>query len=150
MARQIGKTSALAMNLTGILKSIILVAVSLLIWSTPITLTQVVGYIIALGGMFYYSLPPEGLAPHTKALSAWLSSASASDLVRTGGAYMRVGSDMLHMNVVPSTPTDSDGNGPPDAPRHGSGESGTGDGTVTEGEKVKVETPGGKLDGRQD
>lgn len=60
------------MNLTGILKSIILVAVSAVIWVTPVTLLQLIGYSIALAGMFYYSLPPEGLGPQVQAAKAWL------------------------------------------------------------------------------
>lgn len=46
----------------GDLKSIILVVVSAAIWATPVTWVQLVGYGIALAGMFYYSLPPDGLA----------------------------------------------------------------------------------------
>lgn len=53
------------MNLTGILKSLLLVAASVLIWATPITLVQAVGYGIALAGMFYYALPPDSPPPHT-------------------------------------------------------------------------------------
>lgn len=52
------------MNLTGILKSLLLVAASVLIWATPITLVQAVGYGIALAGMFYYALPPDSPPPH--------------------------------------------------------------------------------------
>lgn len=61
---KIGKTSALTMNLTGILKSLLLVAASVVLWSTPITSTQAVGYGIALAGMFYYALPPDSPPPH--------------------------------------------------------------------------------------
>lgn len=43
------------MNLTGILKSILLVAASMVIWHTPMTLLQAGGYCIALIAMFYYS-----------------------------------------------------------------------------------------------
>lgn len=56
---QIGKTSALAMNLTGILKSVLLVFMAILIWSTPITLIQAVGYSIALVGLLLYALPDD-------------------------------------------------------------------------------------------
>lgn len=52
------------MNLTGILKSLLLVASSVILWSTPITLTQAIGYSIALAGMFYYALPPDSPPPH--------------------------------------------------------------------------------------
>lgn len=43
------------MNLTGILKSILLVAASMIIWQTPMTLLQASGYSIALAAMFCYS-----------------------------------------------------------------------------------------------
>ncbi|KAH8710652.1 putative sugar phosphate/phosphate translocator [Beauveria bassiana] len=56
----IGKTSGLVLTLTGILKAILLVAVSVVIWKTPITLLQAVGYGIALLGLSYYSLGYDG------------------------------------------------------------------------------------------
>ncbi|EAQ86568.1 hypothetical protein CHGG_07821 [Chaetomium globosum CBS 148.51] len=52
----IGKTSGLVMTLTGILKNILLVIISVLIWRTNITPLQVLGYAIALAGLLYYSL----------------------------------------------------------------------------------------------
>ncbi|KAJ4393229.1 hypothetical protein N0V93_002437 [Gnomoniopsis smithogilvyi] len=55
----IGKTSALAMNLTGILKSVLLVFAAIVIWNTPITFLQAFGYGIALVGLFIYSLPDD-------------------------------------------------------------------------------------------
>ncbi|CAN8097752.1 unnamed protein product [Discula destructiva] len=57
----IGKTSALAMNLTGILKSVLLVFASILIWNTPITFIQAGGYGIALIGLLVYALPEDAL-----------------------------------------------------------------------------------------
>lgn len=77
------------MNLTGILKSILLVLASLLIWATPITFLQIVGYGIALGGMFYYSLPPEGLAAQIKTLEAWLGRVSSPDGLKGSAAATR-------------------------------------------------------------
>lgn len=56
---KIGKTSALAMNLTGILKSVLLVFAAIVIWNTPITFLQAFGYAIALVGLFIYSLPDD-------------------------------------------------------------------------------------------
>lgn len=50
----IGRTSSLVLSLCGILKDIGLVLVSSLIWRTTITRLQVIGYIIALIGMFGY------------------------------------------------------------------------------------------------
>jgi hypothetical protein len=44
------------MCLTGILKNIILVVVSVVIWGTPITLLQTVGYTLACFGLVYYSV----------------------------------------------------------------------------------------------
>lgn len=67
------------MNLTGILKSIILVVASAAIWATPMTLTQLIGYGIALAGMFYYSLPPEGLGLQAQSFKTWVGEILASD-----------------------------------------------------------------------
>ncbi|CCC13256.1 unnamed protein product [Sordaria macrospora k-hell] len=52
----IGKTSGLVMTLTGILKNILLVGASVMIWQTSITPLQFLGYAIALAGLVYYSL----------------------------------------------------------------------------------------------
>lgn len=59
VSNKIGKTSALAMNLTGILKSVLLVFAAIVIWNTPITFLQAFGYAIALVGLFVYSLPDD-------------------------------------------------------------------------------------------
>ncbi|KAL1978380.1 hypothetical protein VTN31DRAFT_1239 [Thermomyces dupontii] len=52
----IGKTSSLVMTLCGVLKDILLVIASMVIWHTPVTLLQFFGYSIALIGMIYYKL----------------------------------------------------------------------------------------------
>lgn len=57
----IGKTSSLVMTLCGVLKDILLVAASMLIWGTPISALQAFGYSIALGGMVYYKLGYDAL-----------------------------------------------------------------------------------------
>ena len=44
------------MTLCGVLKDIMLVAASIAIWGTPISLLQYFGYSIALGGLIYYKL----------------------------------------------------------------------------------------------
>lgn len=44
------------MTLTGILKNILLVGASVMIWQTSITPLQFLGYAIALAGLVYYSL----------------------------------------------------------------------------------------------
>lgn len=55
----IGKTSSLVLTLCGVLKDILLVGLSMLIWGTPVSATQFFGYSIALGGMMYYKLGAE-------------------------------------------------------------------------------------------
>jgi drug/metabolite transporter (DMT)-like permease len=52
----IGKTSAVVLTLCGVLKDIMLVAASMMIWGTQVTPLQFFGYSIALGGMVYYKL----------------------------------------------------------------------------------------------
>lgn len=100
------------MNLSGILKSILLVGASIVIWATPITFTQVVGYAIALAGMFYYSLPPEGLGPQAKVLGEWLGGnapfpqnlpgrlPTREDVSRKAQEVMKAGGDLLGVEVV--------------------------------------------------
>jgi drug/metabolite transporter (DMT)-like permease len=67
----IGKTSGLVMTLSGILKSILLVAASVIIWSTHITLLQTLGYSIALMGLVLYSVGYEQLLNTWDGLVAW-------------------------------------------------------------------------------
>ena len=44
------------MTLTGILKNILLVIASVMIWNTKITFLQILGYTVALVGLVYYSI----------------------------------------------------------------------------------------------
>ncbi|KAF2770866.1 TPT-domain-containing protein [Teratosphaeria nubilosa] len=55
----IGKTSSLVMTLSGVLKDILLVAASMVIFLDPVTLLQAVGYSIALAGLVYHKLGSE-------------------------------------------------------------------------------------------
>ncbi|KAK4240240.1 triose-phosphate transporter family-domain-containing protein [Achaetomium macrosporum] len=52
----IGKTSSLVLTLCGVLKDVLLVVASMIIWGTQVTALQFFGYSIALGGMIYYKL----------------------------------------------------------------------------------------------
>ncbi|KAI0970696.1 triose-phosphate transporter family-domain-containing protein [Xylaria arbuscula] len=61
----IGKTSAVVLTMAGVLKDILLVIASLLIFHDPVTLQQYFGYSIALGGLTYYKLGPEKLTQMT-------------------------------------------------------------------------------------
>lgn len=56
---QIGKTSAVVLTMAGILKDILLVCASMLIFRDPVTLQQFFGYSIALAGLVYYKLGAE-------------------------------------------------------------------------------------------
>lgn len=64
------------MNLTGILKAILLVVASMLIWGAPVTLMQAFGYSIALLGMFYYSLGPDTANAHFEICKSWVKGSS--------------------------------------------------------------------------
>ncbi|KAK5116928.1 hypothetical protein LTR62_006649 [Meristemomyces frigidus] len=55
----IGKTSSLVMTLSGVLKDILLVACSMLIFRDPVSPLQGFGYSIALCGLVYYKLGGE-------------------------------------------------------------------------------------------
>jgi hypothetical protein len=62
-ALQIGKTSGLVLTLCGVLKDILLVGASILIWGTVISGLQMFGYSIAIIGMLYYKLGDKELKP---------------------------------------------------------------------------------------
>lgn len=53
----IGKTSSLVMCLSGVLKDILLVTASVIIFSTSLTPLQPIGYLIALLGLIWYNQP---------------------------------------------------------------------------------------------
>ncbi|CAN8095432.1 unnamed protein product [Discula destructiva] len=55
----IGKTSSLALSLSGIFKSILLVVTGVIIWGTPISGVQMFGYLVALFGLLIYNIPSE-------------------------------------------------------------------------------------------
>ncbi|KYG41720.1 hypothetical protein M433DRAFT_75290, partial [Acidomyces richmondensis BFW] len=57
----IGKTSSLVMTLSGVLKDILLVVASMLIFRDPVSPLQAFGYSIALCGLIYYKLGAEKL-----------------------------------------------------------------------------------------
>ncbi|RAK98486.1 TPT-domain-containing protein [Aspergillus ibericus CBS 121593] len=58
----IGKTSALVLTLSGVLKDILLVVASMMIFRDPVTPLQAFGYAIALGGLVYYKLGKDGVS----------------------------------------------------------------------------------------
>ena len=64
LLHQIGKTSSLVLTLCGVLKDILLVAASMIIWQDPVSPLQFFGYSIALGGLVYYKLGAEQIKTH--------------------------------------------------------------------------------------
>ncbi|KAJ6096227.1 sugar phosphate/phosphate translocator [Penicillium sp. IBT 16267x] len=68
----IGKTSSLVMTLCGVLKDILLVAASMMLWNTPVTPLQFFGYSVALIGLVYYKLGGDKIREYTgQAGRAW-------------------------------------------------------------------------------
>lgn len=65
----IGKTSGLVLTLCGVLKDILLVAASMLIWGTRLSGLQVFGYSIAIMGMLYYKLGQKEMKPFIQEIS---------------------------------------------------------------------------------
>ncbi|KAL8951942.1 MAG: hypothetical protein Q9222_002126 [Ikaeria aurantiellina] len=55
----IGKTSSLVLTLCGVLKGLIIIGTSIVIWDTVVTPTQFVGNGIAMAGLVYYNLGGE-------------------------------------------------------------------------------------------
>lgn len=63
------------MTLSGIFKSILLVVTGVIIWGTPIGALQMFGYLVALFGLFIYSVPSERLRQYVASLKArWAGS----------------------------------------------------------------------------
>ncbi|KAF7558039.1 hypothetical protein G7046_g5907 [Stylonectria norvegica] len=74
----IGKTSGLVMTLTGMLKNILLVVISIIIWHTTVTGLQSLGYGIALAGLAYYSIGYEQSCRGYRDAKVWASKTWAS------------------------------------------------------------------------
>jgi hypothetical protein len=70
------------MTLTGILKNILLVVASVMIWATQITGLQILGYAIALGGLVYYSLGWNTIVEKASEISLWFGAVTG-----TSGSY---------------------------------------------------------------
>jgi hypothetical protein len=80
---QIGKTSSLVLTLSGVLKDIILVFASMLLFGDPVSLLQAFGYSIALGGLIYYKLGADKLKEYlTQGNMKWAEFGSRSPAVR--------------------------------------------------------------------
>ncbi|KAL2019986.1 hypothetical protein VTK56DRAFT_8986 [Thermocarpiscus australiensis] len=86
----IGKTSGLVMTLTGILKNILLVIISVLIWHTSISWLQCLGYSVALAGLVYYSLGWDQIVAISSGI--WLYAKGVADSALHGGSGSGVAS----------------------------------------------------------
>lgn len=80
----IGKTSSLVLTLCGVLKDILLVCASVLIWGTPVTAIQLVGYSIALSGLVYFKLGGEKIREQFAQLRGMSSRSSTSRKIFAG------------------------------------------------------------------
>ncbi len=74
----IGRTNSLVLTLCGVLKDILLVAASMMIWGTIVTSLQFLGYAIALGGLIYYKLGGEVIGHHLSPVTSRWSNFRAS------------------------------------------------------------------------
>lgn len=72
----VGKTSALTMNIAGVVKDWLLIGLSVVLYGSPVTVTQLFGYGIAFCGVMYYQYTKLKVA--TAAGSAEKSLASGS------------------------------------------------------------------------
>lgn len=69
---QIGRTSSLVLTLCGVLKDILLVVASMLIFRDPVSPLQFFGYSIALAGLVYYKLGADQLKDYASGAGrAW-------------------------------------------------------------------------------
>ena len=79
----IGKTSSLVLTLSGVLKDILLVFASMLLFKDPVSLLQAFGYSIALGGLIYYKLGGEKLKEYLgQGAMAWAQFGQARPVAR--------------------------------------------------------------------
>jgi hypothetical protein len=81
---QIGRTSSLVLTLCGVLKDVLLVAASMMLWHTPVSNLQFFGYAISLGGLNYYKLSPDQIkSSFTTARSDWTTFSSKHPIMKT-------------------------------------------------------------------
>ncbi|KAF2203916.1 TPT-domain-containing protein [Delitschia confertaspora ATCC 74209] len=113
----IGRTSSLVLTLCGVLKDILLVCLSMLLFKDPVSLLQAFGYSIALGGMLYYKLGADEIKRYlTEGRMKWAEFGSTQPVARKltvfgvilfciilfgtfGQSYSPVSSDQLHNGI---------------------------------------------------
>lgn len=103
----IGKTSAVVMTLCGVLKDVLLVVSSMMIWGTPVTPLQFFGYSIALCGLVYYKTPYDKLMAQISDISLFFQTRGTRKIA-IGGIILLVFFYMLSSSEpVPSPLTSS-------------------------------------------
>ncbi|KAF2158032.1 TPT-domain-containing protein [Myriangium duriaei CBS 260.36] len=79
----IGKTSSLVLTLSGVLKDVLLVVASMVIFRDPVSGLQFFGYSIALGGLLYYKLGSDKLKEYfSEGNRQWADYGNRSPIVR--------------------------------------------------------------------
>lgn len=83
-AVQIGRTSSLVLTLCGVLKDVLLVAVSMMLWHTPVSNLQFFGYAISLAGLVHYKLGSDRLrATLETARDGWTGFSGKHPIIKT-------------------------------------------------------------------
>jgi hypothetical protein len=81
---QIGRTSSLVLTLCGVVKDVLLVAASMMLWHNPVSNLQFFGYAISLAGLIYYKLGAERIkVGFTAAMSQWTIFTAKYPIVKT-------------------------------------------------------------------
>jgi hypothetical protein len=90
------------MTLCGVLKNILLVLASVLIWGTIITPLQILGYGIALAGLVYYGVGYEGIQTYLAISQRYMLRAWEGDVKggQRGGVLRKVIIVSVFMCVV--------------------------------------------------
>lgn len=72
MRSQTSETSSLVMKICGVLKDILIVMASMVVWHSPVTMLQVFGCSISLCGLVFYALPKSRIREHSsQANTVW-------------------------------------------------------------------------------
>lgn len=78
------------LTLCGVLKDIILVVASMVIWGTIVTGLQFIGYSVALGGLVFYKLGAEKIKEHLGTIKLSFKERKPLGLCAVGGAVVFV------------------------------------------------------------
>lgn len=74
--------------MSGVVKDILLVVVSMLMFKDPVTAQQFIGYSIALAGLTYYKLGAESVNEGFSGISTRLRGIERATMMKIAGAFM--------------------------------------------------------------